>query len=606
MKVLHEAGNPTRKTWFGSGLEGPSLQFKRMEFRDGDILHEDISDISLSQLTTWMTRQNLEGHGIKLGSTKSHTPEELGYTGIYGFAGVTKSYPMRQMYDTLKSRVDLHSHQFSVLAYFLYPKKMSAVEALKVIEQYELSQGFIFPSILATHILAAQYGVSKSGQPVFRESPGILAFLDQEQLGHLPDKPSASHLLKLAYLPHDEIDSRARQFLLNLTAGEPAATLVPELSTDRARFWLSVTKHAFDEDILPRYPQDPSTGITLDNIGFCGMMLDRENTKVSISGISMPLSPPYYLAGMYRQLAELAKNDIPPDGVRIMFPRGHVYYEQNVLSNLAKGSETTDKLPVQRSYDFAQALLDEAEENAAFDLQGSAARIRLPQSSILTRVYGVSKISLWIQSKDRIWVNVKTNKVTGETFLWCPFSSRPIPGAGVIMPEHTAAYIHLHLAGLWHDLRTAGEAALIPEAGRRRRLYLPQKGKPATHSERSLPRKRHIFEHLTLEGNYQWGSDVERAGVPHVRHFVDGFTRYLPGGHKPSEKQKALARERGVILLLGETFVKGHFRGKRKENTEFASDIGQEEYDDLPPEKIYYAKGLVRLLTLPGMNEVSS
>ena len=64
-----------------------------------------------------------------------------------------------------------------------------------------------------------------------------------------------------------------------------------------------------------------------------------------------------------------------------------------------------------------------------------------------------------------------------------------------------------------------------------------------------------------------------------MRHFVDGFPRCLPITRKASEKQKDLARERGVILLPGETFVKHYLRGKQKTKEELD---GNSKLDSLP------------------------
>lgn len=564
------------------------IQLFRSYAPDYEFTIKDVEDIAISPQTKWEYKTSEE-------MSNSHSKKPLDHTEIVAIGDVTDS--KNQGLGQIQEQVLQTESIDRTIWFFKYPISITAIEALQAIEMYELKAGFVIPSTLVTQILATDYGMKNNGQLVWWEAPLKFAYIDKMQQAKAPAFYSPADMVKMNFLSRKEINASAEEYICQIIDGGDGAKAYPVFSTDRARFWLAVARLLWNENVVKSISEVRLSEQTKDSLHMLAtskMILDREQLPLSVAGVKMSLSGLCCIDGMYRQLVEMEANDMPSEGVRSLFPSGHLNYEKPIMNGVGKSEDVEAELPMQRAKDFATAILAEADSQAVFDLSGSASRIRIPSSTILSRHWGVTEVSLYVKSREEIWVTVKDSLYTGETILWRPYATKPI--GTYLISEIAAVYLHLHLAGLWHDLRTAGEKALIPESRRSRQKSKAddrcQLDDDVSHA-RALPRNKNKVEHLSLSGNYQWGSEEERTETTRVRHFVDGFTRYLPSNWKASEKQKDLARERGVILLPGETFVKPHFRGKQKMNDE--SDGNSE----LPPPKKYYARGLIRLLTLP-------
>lgn len=84
-----------------------------------------------------------------------------------------------------------------------------------------------------------------------------------------------------------------------------------------------------------------------------------------------------------------------------------------------------------------------------------------------------------------------------------------------------------------------------------------------SHGKRALSGKRYM-----LEGRHAWGSKEERDAIRRRAHGVRGHLRKLPDGWQRSEKAVELAREHGISLPDGFTFVQPHVRGHDNGNNE--------------------------------------
>jgi hypothetical protein len=93
-----------------------------------------------------------------------------------------------------------------------------------------------------------------------------------------------------------------------------------------------------------------------------------------------------------------------------------------------------------------------------------------------------------------------------------------------------------------------------------------------------------------LDGEYSWGSEAEKDTIHTRLHSVRGHIRLLPATWSPSDEAKQRAREYGISLPPGCTFVKPFIRG-RDPNT------GQSENEQQEPTRIK-AIGLANLITL--------
>ncbi len=208
------------------------------------------------------------------------------------------------------------------------------------------------------------------------------------------------------------------------------------------------------------------------------------------------------------------------------------------------------------------ALIREADEKAVFSPRGYFS-LRLPPGMPL-RHMGFTRVRV-MADEDRLLTRLESDGVpTGPITEWKPTVFLFSPG----MSLSARAWLLLALAALWHDLRVAGEASILPERDDDYEGAAPppasdQPRRPAAPSQESvlyLPRKLYTLE---ITGRRQWSTHAERAVLETRLRQFPGFTRRLAAGWKRSAHAEELAAYFGVVLPDGRTFVKPHTRNVR-------------------------------------------
>ena len=148
------------------------------------------------------------------------------------------------------------------------------------------------------------------------------------------------------------------------------------------------------------------------------------------------------------------------------------------------------------------------------------------------------------------------------------------PFTAFLLPEDPLQ--ELVLAALWHDLRVGGPQAFRrPAAGQPLRPPAEPEGSPAPRPV-LLPRTRWVFEpgEERLWGSYAEWSHARRA------HGVRGHLRRLLNHQRPSAQALKFARDYGLIVPKGYTFVRPHVRGRRAADEDSGQNaqltVGQE------------------------------
>jgi len=199
-------------------------------------------------------------------------------------------------------------------------------------------------------------------------------------------------------------------------------------------------------------------------------------------------------------------------------------------------------------------LLAEARDRAAYAPAG-AFTLAPPAEHPLAQV--APRLRVWLTA-DRLWCAPEGRESTLGLVHWRP--DRPWLGASPGGP--LAPLLEPLLAALWHDLHVAGPEVLpeirpsrpVPPAAPREANI--STASPAPHSL-TLPAARHVH----VAGTRAWGEAAERERILRQAHGVRGHLRRLQQGWQVGDQAVSHAREFGLALPLGFTFVRPHVRG---------------------------------------------
>lgn len=196
----------------------------------------------------------------------------------------------------------------------------------------------------------------------------------------------------------------------------------------------------------------------------------------------------------------------------------------------------------------AAALLQGSRERAHYVVQGGL--VLLPPRDVAA-VLGVRRLLLWAE-REATWAAIETGAGRTPPFLW----ARDITSLGPVVPTHARPLVHLLLAVAWRDLTVAGE-----EATPRRRRERPRE--PAHTGSPRIPRPRPLPARPcpAVTGERVWAGARERRIIRQQAALVRGHLRRLPEGWSPSARAREAARDYGIVLPGGHTFVRPHARG---------------------------------------------
>jgi len=200
---------------------------------------------------------------------------------------------------------------------------------------------------------------------------------------------------------------------------------------------------------------------------------------------------------------------------------------------------------------LAAALLQEARERARYVVQGGL--VLLPPRDAAA-VLGVRRLFLWAE-REATWAAIETGAGRTPPFLW----ARDITSLGPVVPPHARPLVHVLLAAAWRDLTVAGEEA----TPRRRREREKGDREPAHTASPRSPRPRSLpaRPRPAVTGERVWARARERRIIRQQAALVRGHLRRLPEGCSPSPRAREGARDYGIILPGGHTFVRPHARG---------------------------------------------
>jgi len=433
------------------------------------------------------------------------------------------------------------SQRFSLI--FTYPRGDDAVQALYRIEESEGS----LPHPLAAAVLAA---VQSRMLPC--TAPGLFGAAvaavrqPQETCGPRYNRR--------------ELEALAERALAVLAGGEATDLPMPGSAVDAARLWLILGRRLWDPAArrsllgllrgVDGVALAPRTRLAAQlAAGWLDLQGIRETT-VAGAPLALPAWPAASLSFWLQVLAlELAA--APPDALVFLLGGRLPWFapEDDVqLRRLATGVD------LELARGITAGLLAEARAYAVYAPAG-AFTLELPGEHPLAAL--APRLRVWLTA-DRLWCAPEGRQGALGLIQWRP--DRPWLGAGPGGP--LAPLLEPLLAALWHDLHVAGPEVL-PEA--RSPRAVPQAAPREVSAPRpsagahslALPAARPVH----LAGTRAWGEAAERERIRRQAHGVRGHLRRLQSTWQAGGEAASHAREFGLALPQGFTFVRPHVRG---------------------------------------------
>lgn len=434
------------------------------------------------------------------------------------------------------------SQRFSLI--FTHPRDVDAVQALYGVEERE---GGLPHPLVAAVLAAAQ------SRQLPCAAPGL--FGAAAAAVRQPQEAGASRHNRR------ELDALAERALAALAAGGETGDLpVPGSAVDAARLWL----------ILGRRLWDPAArkslvsllrgvdGVTLAPrtrlaaqlaAGWLDLQGIRETT---VAGAPLALPPwPAASLSFWLQVLALEAAGAPPDALTFLLGGRLPWFTPDDDARLRRLAGRVD---LELARGITVGLLAEARDRAAYAPAG-AFTVALPSEHPLAQV--APRLRVWLTA-DRLWCAPEGRESTLGLVHWRP--DRPWLSAGP--GGSLAPLLEPLLAALWHDLHVAGPEVL-PEA------RPPRAVPPAPPREISTPKPMAetrgltlpAARHVHLAGTRAWGEAAERERIRRQAHGVRGHLRRLHGAWQAGDEAASCAREFGLALPQGFTFVRPHVRG---------------------------------------------
>lgn len=463
----------------------------------------------------------------------------------------------------------------TVAARLTHPRAMTPAQALRQVEDHEHAQGVMLPADLCAALLAGARGIERRISP---ERIGLAALLTAD---NLPPHDAADDSWPKA-LGGKQVEALVRQHCPPGHAPAPFPALRP---LDLARVALEIGRQLWEPawwtaaavvrtkalavELMRAGgdPRDIARRAWLAMLAAAYLLLQPEPI---VTVADVPLGVPDDMLALqtaWPNAQTMAAQDIPAAVVRALMPDGRMagsihmalYQDMTVDRAMLRG--------------LAASLLREADERTAYVPAGTF-RLALPPELPLVAA-GVTGLAVFAEP-DGLWVRLCAPAPTGPILHWAPRVATDDQIGGM------SEWLFAVLAALWHDLRVAGETAIVERGRPPQRASAsapkPPQPMPTRATVRYLPP-------LRLSGRREWGTAVEREYVAHRAHGVRGHLRRLHSGWTRSEDAQTMADSFGVVLPDGYTFVRPFVRGD--------STAG-----DTPAEIVVRARGLATLISL--------
>lgn len=165
-----------------------------------------------------------------------------------------------------------------------------------------------------------------------------------------------------------------------------------------------------------------------------------------------------------------------------------------------------------------------------------------------------------------------------------------------VLPPPFRPLIEVTLAALWRDLHCAGESVVPVADGQVENdapPSMPSRGNGNGKNRKKRPRSSTLTLTLPrrsvgISGRRVWASNEERERIKRRVHGVAGHVRRLQEGWTVGREAIANARDFGIVLPTGCTFVRPHLRG--------ADGEGEVEQ----PQVVIRARGLATVMAMLG------
>mgnify|MGYP000395085957 CR=1 FL=1 len=413
------------------------------------------------------------------------------------------------------------------------PRSVSVLDALRMIEDDEHADGAdIYGDMIAALLVAARV-IERHGETPLAATAAMAAAMMSRRYVFAPAEDlgaplSSKRIDEMAAMIHDAYPPLRR-------------------ATDLARVTLALARELWTPRRLQEAPQIGDEAlIGAATIASIDLAL-RAEPSVEIAGVrlaigqeAMPLA--------WLQTVELLRGGIDAATLRSLAPDGKLPARgARAYIDLSGEADRADMIN-----GLAASLIREADEQAAFVPFGTF-RLRVPDELTVLREAGIGSCTI-SANPDWLWVRVHGDE-DGGIFRWTAQNGVE----QLIVMRGYAAWLNLALAALWHDLRVAGEESIVPREKTQQRSTGARSEAAARPAQKSEAMR--VLPSFHVTGRREWSTAVERAAIARRVHGVRGHLRRLPETWTRSADATAFAREYGLVLPDGFTFVRPHMRG---------------------------------------------
>lgn len=413
------------------------------------------------------------------------------------------------------------------------PKSISVLDALRMVEDDEHADGFEIYGDMIVALLVAARVIERHGETPLAATAAMAAAMMSRRYVFAPAEDpgaplSSKRIDELAAMSYDAYPPLRR-------------------ATDLARVTLALARELW----TPRRLNDaPGVGgealIGAATIASIDLAL-RAEPAVEIAGVRLAIGPEA-MPLAWLQTVELLRGGIDAATLRSLAPDGKLPARgARAYIDLSSEAERADMIN-----GLAASLIREADEHAAFAPFGTF-RLRVPDELIVLREAGIAAFTIAADPVG-LWVRVHGAE-DGGIFRWTPLRGVE----QLIIMRGYAAWLNLALAALWHDLRVAGEESIVPREKAQQRSTGARSETAARPAQKSEAMR--VLPSFHVTGRREWSTAVERAAIARRVHGVRGHLRRLPETWTRSDDAVVFAREFGMVLPDGFTFVRPHMRG---------------------------------------------
>lgn len=423
------------------------------------------------------------------------------------------------------------------------PKSLNVLDALRMIEEDEHADGFeVYGDLYAVLMVAARV-IERHGESPLAATGALAAAMISRQYvfsgeTELGEPLSSRRIDELAARTYDSYPLLRRP------------TDVARLTIALAREMWTPRRMALAGNMATEALIGAATIASIDLALRTEPSIEIADTRLSVGLEAVPLA--------WLQAVELMRGGIDATTLRGLVPDGKMPARgTRAYIDLADESDRAEMIN-----GLAASLIREADEHAAFIPVGTF-RLRVPDELTVLRSAGIDAFTIAADPAG-LWVRIHGTE-DGGVFRW---SSATGVQQLVVMRGY-AAWLNLALAALWHDLRVAGEESIVPRVEAKpaqRGAGTSTRSATKTVSTRTLPTIR-------IAGKREWSTAAERAAIARRVHGVRGHLRRLPGAWTRSKDAVAFAREFGIVLPDGFTFVRPHMRGTENVSSEPSAPV---------------------------------